>query len=411
MLEKPRSDEVRSRPRGLAKLSGLEADEEKVALYLRELHARLEMTSKELAPALTELKPGEPVSEFQLSRCLSGKTLPKLSLISRMHELLAGRTGRPVDEGAVRVGRELVFAAAQSKGPLMAREYRLEAALEDLGEQRARTAEELAGLRGGLNEERRRLASLEQELRDMSEHAYRERREVAEEQEEIRQRIAVLEDLVRQHEALLRLMRQEDEHVTTMMAAAGKEIEGWRSGEAVAAGSEGVQGEAASPQRSADEVFVLREQGSNEAADRQIRAFVDVASLSDLVELYAIFEKHRRLLETRRLATAIVKQRPARDVLRLATGMVGKLPQFEDGRLLQAAGDQAPVAEVLLLADLLRETTQTHRLTDLTSGLTSGITTRPHGEVEYLRSAGLPFRTPNPTIPAPEPEKRRFWSR
>ncbi|MFE2011458.1 hypothetical protein [Streptomyces sp. NPDC059491] len=415
MLEKPRSDEVRSRPRGLARLSSLESAEEELALYLRELHARLGMTSKDLAVALTEMKPADAVSTFQLSRCLGGKSLPKLSLIARMHELLALRTDGLIDQEGVRIGRALVFAAAQAKGPLMAREYKLEAALEDLAGQRVRTAEELEGLRAGLEEERRQLTDLEEELHALSEQAFRERREVAEEREEIVRRIAVLEDRVAQHESVLHLMRQEEEHVVTMMAAAGKEIEVWRSRDSGGDRATRVGGEGVPAARRADEVIVLRELGSDDAADGLMREYVDAASLSDLVELYAAFDRQRRPLETRRLANLIALRRPARDVLRLSTHVSADegLPQHEDSRLLAAAGTHAPMAELLLLLKLLRETSQTGRFADVGSDTNS----RPDEEIEQLRSAGVPVRGPRRTAPesGPEPEpeagKRRFWSR
>lgn len=135
------------RARGLAKLTGVEAAHEELALYLRSLKERLGMQSRDLAAALTTMAPTDPVSEFQLSRCLGGKQIPKLSLISRMHQLLAQRTGGDLDESGLKAGRVLMFAAAWATGPLQDRAVKLEAALEDVGAQRAETAKELSQLR------------------------------------------------------------------------------------------------------------------------------------------------------------------------------------------------------------------------------------------------------------------------
>ncbi|MFI9210082.1 hypothetical protein ACIGW7_18310 [Streptomyces sp. NPDC053253] len=401
----------RSRHRGLAKLNNLETAEKRLAEYLRELRDQLGITSKELGEALTENDPEAKVSEWQLSRYLSGSTLPKLSLIRRMHELWSQRTGQPLDEDAVHAGRALVIAAAEAKGPLMAREIKLEAAIEDLSNQRAQTAEELAQLREAVATERLHLDELEQELRGMSEQAQRERWEITEEQEEIRRRIAHLEDFVRQHEAVLRLVQQERAHVGSMLTATGKEVELWRRREAVPASA----AEQKSARRIAEAIITLREQGSDGPADALLAKYVERASPVELTELSREFPRVERPLENRRLLKAIATFRPAREVLSFIV-----LPRYGDDRstfrdpdaMLEAAGHYAPFDELVLLAKLFEETNHPRRVQDLARAVEKG---RPEPELEELRKLGLPLQRPPSSIPPqPQPvipEKRRFWQR
>ncbi|MFD7324287.1 hypothetical protein ACFV9D_24860 [Streptomyces sp. NPDC059875] len=398
------------RHRGLARLNNLETSEKRLVEYLRKLREQLGITSKELGEALTENDPEAKVSEWQLSRYLSGSTLPKLSLIRRMHELLSQRTGRPVDEDAVHEGRALVIAAAEAKGPLMAREIKLEAAIEDLSNQRAHTAEELSQLREAVTAERRHLHELEQELRGMSEQAHRERREITEEQEEIRHRIAHLEDSVRQHEAVLRLVQQERAHVDSMLTATGKEVELWRRREpAPAAAAE----QKPTARETAEAIITLREQGSDGPADALIDTYVERASPAELTELSREFPRVERPLENRRLLRAIARFRPARDVLSLVAPPLygGHRPTVNDpDGLLEAAGDYAPFDELVLLAKLLQETNNPTKLRDLARAVEKS---RPEHQLEHLRKVGLPLSRPPRSIPPQTalPEKRRFWQR
>lgn len=406
----------RSRTRGLAKLNKLETDEKRLVDYLRDLRDELGITSKELGAALTEMDPEVKVSEWQLSRYLSGSTLPKLSLIGRMHELLSQRTGRPLDEDAVQAGRALVIAAAEAKGPLMAREIKLEAAIEDLSNQRTQAAAELSQLRDSVAAERIHLDELEQELLGMSEQAQRERREITEEQEEIRQRIAHLEDSVRQHEAVLRLVQQERAHVDSMLTATGREVELWRRSEAAPAS---VAEPKSTARRTAEAIITLREQGSDGPADALIATYVERASPAELAELSREFPRTERPLENRRLLKAIATFRPAREVLSFVVP-----PRYSDLRstfhdsegLLDAAGHYAPFDELVLLAKLFEETNHSRKVQDLARAVEES---RPEQQLEELRRLGLPIRRPPSSIPPQSqsqpqpvlPDKRRFWQR
>ncbi|WP_432103292.1 hypothetical protein [Streptomyces sp. bgisy091] len=386
------------RSRGLAKLAGLEPAEEDLALYLRGLHAQLGMLSKELAVALTEEQPGQPVSAFQLSRYMGGKALPQLSLLSGLHRLLAKRTGRPYDDSAVRHGRELVFAAAQAKGPLMAREVRLEAALEDLGSQRARTAEELSRLRHGLAEEKQRLADLQRDLGGLVEKDRREQRETTDEREETQRRIAALEDLVRQHEALLRLMQQEAFHVESMVKATGREVELWHRREPFPATSSiAAQG---GPAATADAIIERRDEGNDVAADDLIIQYAVTAAPDDLAALSWEFGTGRPL-EDDRLMRAVAVYRSASVISGLSAGGPKSRDIRHGDRLLHLAGEHAPVAEVIHLIKLLHETGQEGRLKVLANGARN----RAKEQREQLISAGLSLPRPNKA----EPGKRRLW--
>ncbi|MFB6837873.1 hypothetical protein [Streptomyces sp. NPDC056361] len=375
-----------NQPRGLAALTGLNPAEEELARYLRELHSRLGMTSKQLAVALTEANPKDPVSEFQLSRYLGGKALPKLSLVSRLHDLLAERAGRPAHPDAVRRGRELVFAAAQAKGPLMAREVRLEAALEDLESQRVQTAEELTQLRQSLAEEEQRLSDLEGRIGDMAAEARRDQREGGDEREETHRRISLLEDLVRQHEAMLRLMQQEASHVETMMSATGKEIELWKRHELVPAGS----ATAAAPDSSkqiAKAIVALRDQDSGTAADELIVQYVAEASPDELVSVSREFDRLKRPLENERLLKAIAARRSAAEILHLSTyrPYSGNPTVWDSNHLPFMASEHAPLDTLILLVKLLRETGQEERLERMAYGARN----RPDSERQQLISVGL----------------------
>ncbi|MEX0171448.1 hypothetical protein [Streptomyces sp. LMG1-1-1.1] len=358
------------------------------------------MTSKQLAVALTEANPNDPVSEFQLSRYLGGKALPKLSLISRMHDLLAERAGRTAHPDAVLQGRELAFAAAQAKGPLMAREVRLEAALEDLENHRVHTAEELAQLRRTLAEEEQRLSDLEGRVGDIDAEARRERSAGGDEREETQRRISLLEDLVRQHEAMLRLMQQEASHIETMMSATGKEIELWKRRELVPTGS-ATTAERDSSKKTANAIVALRDQDSGTAADNLIVQYVAEATPDELALLSWEFEHLKRPRENERLLKVIATQRSAAEILRLSThrSLSSAGTVSDSNRLPIMASEHAPLDTLVLLIKLLRETGQEGKLARMAYGARN----RPDTERLRLIAEGLkPSRPDGAGI-------RRLW--
>ncbi|WP_331732762.1 hypothetical protein OG592_42370 (plasmid) [Streptomyces avidinii] len=378
------------RARGLAKLTGVEAAHEELALYLRSLKERLGMQSRDLAAALTAMAPTDPVSEFQLSRCLGGKQIPKLSLISRMHQLLAQRTGGDLDESGLKAGRVLMFAAARATGPLQDRAVKLEAALEDVGAQRVETAKELSQLREGLKEEQRRLQGLQQELRRREGRSDHERQRMSEEQEETRRRIAALEDLVRQHEALLRLMREEEGHVKAMVTATGKEVELWQKRLPAPVGQAGASGDIRAAAQTAGATIALRERGNDAAADELLVRYVKEASPNELVALSWEYYSRGRQLEGDRLRHAIATSRPAVELLSL--GNLGPI-SFSSSRerthvygpeeLLRTAGAHMPISELVLLMKLIKEAGRSSR------GVKCSAANRPRAEVRQLLELGL----------------------
>ncbi|MFG2097296.1 helix-turn-helix domain-containing protein [Streptomyces sp. NPDC048612] len=217
------------RGRALAPLSdGLGTEERAFAEHLRNLRERVGMTSADLAAALC-------VDPTRLSRYLSGQSLPEPQLLTRFHQLLAGRDVVFCAEDAVREGRALLYAAARSKGPLSARAYEVAELQEKMHEQQADTARSLAALQGELQEERDRRHCAEQEIERLrqasaADHGEQVRQLEAQRDHALR-RVAELEDLVAQTGSLLQLQQDDVRHAQEMAQATAGELQRWEDGE------------------------------------------------------------------------------------------------------------------------------------------------------------------------------------
>ncbi|WP_406401586.1 helix-turn-helix transcriptional regulator [Streptomyces sp. NBC_00879] len=194
--------------RGLAPLGpGLEPEAAAFATYLREMTALSGATLAEVAEAT-----GKDTST--VSRYCSGERLPELAWL---RDFLSGVDQRArLGDGADRQGRELLWAAARVKGPLVDRQFQLDRAAEELAAQREQAAAALALLREDLEAERERRRLLEEQL-----HSERHAAQA---------RIEELEDQIRQSEAVLRLLQHDEERMVDMIRETAEELTSWTSG-------------------------------------------------------------------------------------------------------------------------------------------------------------------------------------
>ncbi|MET8755770.1 hypothetical protein ABZW32_37575 [Streptomyces sp. NPDC004667] len=353
----------------MGSLKGLNPEEAAFAQHLRDLREDLGMSSTEIVQWLKENAPEARVDASRLSRFLSGANLPQPALLPALHRLQAERGG--VDPERVREGWNLLYAAAQTKGPLIAREYKEQALRIALEEERVRTAQELASLREEIAHERERREALEgslSEVFDQPSGTHQQVRDLEEELEGVSRRIEELEDLVGQHEALLRLQRADAERAGQALRETAAEVEVWqRTG-----GGPWTD----DPAAIARAVAAFRDEGEDEQADRLLSLAARDLPVTALPELYAAFAKISRPLEPNRLSHAISMQRKAKDLLELTwpvagddkSGVPPTLTSWAS-QVLLAAGRWAPARELILLTRLLAETGRGDHRLHLIAGL------------------------------------------
>ncbi|MFD8287870.1 hypothetical protein ACFV2B_06515 [Streptomyces lavendulae] len=410
-----------SRPNGaqslqrLGALKGLSPEEAAFAQYLRDLREDLEMSSKEIVTWLKENEPEAAVDASRLSRFLSGADLPQPPLLPALHRLLAERGA--ADPERVREGWNRLYAAAQIKGPLIARGYKERALRIALEEERVRTAQELAGLREEAAREREHRERLEGGLADVFDRpsgTHEQVRELEEELEGVTLRIEELEDLVRQHEALLRLQRSDAERAGQALRETSAEIEVWRGGATPWTDD---------PKEIARAVAAFRDEGEDEQADGLLSLAARDLPVAVLPQLYDAFVKISRPLEPNRLSHAISAQRKAKDLIEL-TWPVSEHPKSGEPatltpwarQVLVKAGRWAPARELILLSRLLAETGRSDHKQHLIAGLKQR--TEEVDEIaasDEFHPSNLPQSTnPTPgtgsgTAPDPAAPKRRWF--
>lgn len=229
MSEQPSSPSGAQSLQRLGSLKGLNPEEAAFAQHLRELREDLGMSSTEIVTWLRENEPEVKVDASRLSRFLSGANLPQPPLLPALHRLLAERGA--VDPERVREGWNRLYAAAQTKGPLVAREYKEQALRIALEEERVRTAQDLTGLREEIAREREHRERLEDSLADVFDQpsgGHEEVQGLEEELEGVTRRIEELEDLVQQHEAVLRLQRSEADRARRARLETRSELDAWQ---------------------------------------------------------------------------------------------------------------------------------------------------------------------------------------
>lgn len=229
----------RNGKRGLAPLGpALGPEATAFAMYLRELLALSGATLTDAAEAT-----GKDTST--VSRYCGGERLPELAWL---RDFLAwvDQQGE-LSDGADRQGRELLWAAARIKGPLVNRQFQLDRAAEELARQREQAAAALAQLREELEAERQRSHLLEDQLR--SERAASQRR------------IEELEDQIRQSEAVLRLLQHDEERMADMIRETADELTSWSGGLAEYSSSEFTQLASASANEIVAHVIELGQEG------------------------------------------------------------------------------------------------------------------------------------------------------
>lgn len=412
MSEQPSSPNGAQSLQRLGSLKGLNPEEAAFAQHLRDLREDLGMSSTEIVKWLKENEPEAAVDQTRLSRFLSGANLPQPPLLPALHRLLAERGA--ADPERVREGWNRLYAAAQTKGPLIAREYKEQALRIALEEERVRTAQELAGLREEIAREREHRERLEgslTEVFDQPSGTHEQVQDLEEELEGVTLRIEELEDLVRQHEALLRLQRSDAERAGQALRETSAEIDVWRGA--------GTSPWTDDPKEIARAVAAFRDEGEDEQADRLLGLAVRDLPVAALPELYAAFRSMNRPLEPDRLSRSIGAQRKAKDIIQLTAPAMraayadGERPLDPPARwaqeVLVEAGIRAPVRELILLARLLGENGRF----DEKRHLVQGVNSRTADRVEIATSAefrGLLAQSkPKPPVPGEEPSKRRWF--
>ncbi|MFF1399384.1 helix-turn-helix domain-containing protein [Streptomyces sp. NPDC058287] len=383
------------RSRALAPLSnGLDPARRAFAEHLRSLRAQSGLTSKALAEELR-------VDYTRLSKFLNGAELPPadMKLTARLHRLLDERGATPFDEEAVRESRDLLYAAAQAKGPLPFRPYALDEAEETNARQQAEAAQQLAALTAALDSERERRREAEEQL-DRLQHeqgtAHDEQiRQLTEERNAALCRVTELEDQLTQTAALLRLLQDEAWHLKEMVAATQQELAQWESGTLAPPRPRTRLG--MSPEEVIVELETLRDEDRGHQADTMLSEIVQTYEPGDIAELVRTLNgrnrdndlaKLLRLAATtcdgprlRRLLVAEVEKKP------LAEGFSIALALFSMREVLMPViGQHAPIQVLIRLASALRDRSEY----DLLERLSFAAARRPDEELPRLRDAGIP---------------------
>ncbi|MER7585378.1 helix-turn-helix domain-containing protein [Kitasatospora sp. NPDC097691] len=320
--------------RGLAPLDErLSEPERRCAERLRELRARIGLSSEELAERLSG--EGIRVDRTRLSKFFNGREVPRREIAVRLHELAAAEEDGDVSAEEVKTTRALMYAAACVRSPLQAREFELATAREELDRHRAEAVQELASLKQELHDERKRRQDAEDALEDMAFHSREEIRALTEERDAALDRIAQLEGQIRQAGAVLRLRDRDAETLDQIARATDAELSLWES-----EGSGDLAGVCAS-------VVYLRDADEDEAADRLIEHIVLGHSVQDVMNLADDFMAMRRYLDGARVRHDLARLRKPIDIFRWLSG--------EDensearSRLLRAMAGVAPMANLVRL--------------------------------------------------------------
>ncbi|MFG2620140.1 hypothetical protein ACGFXC_21265 [Streptomyces sp. NPDC048507] len=405
------------RPQQLSALGALNTEEAAFARHLRDLREDLGMSSSDIVKWLRENEPAAAVDASRLSRFLSGANLPRPELLPALHRLLAG-AGRAVEPDRVAEGWSLLYAAARTKGPLVAREYKEAVSGIALEEERVRTAHELAGLREQIDREREHGERIRESLDEAFEQRATTHEQVAELEGElggVTRRIEELEDLVRQHEAVLRLLRADIDRVRDARRQTAEELEAWRGPGAATPWTD-------EPMSVARAVAAFRDEGEDRQADRLLALAARDLPVPFLPDLYAAFQELGRPLEPTRLNRSIATQRRAKDLIELtASARVTpshspdgplEVPALWPDRVLVEAGRGAAPRELVLLSRLLKETGRPGEKRHLVEGLKYRVKDRAElaatAEFQDLITAEAPAEGAS----GPEEEEsRRRWFR
>ncbi|WP_189133895.1 ATP-binding protein [Wenjunlia tyrosinilytica] len=190
--------------------------------HLRDLHAQLGATPRESAAWLG-------TDPLELANFLGGERLPSLEVLKRLHQLFATQTGiSPTHEYFMR-SRELLYAAARSKGRLNAREYELASAAERVEQQEGELSESLVKLTEELALEREREQWAQEEIERLYSDPAREDAgdaawQWSAQRDRASERVAVLDGQLRENQAILRLVRGDRERLEQARAETAREM-------------------------------------------------------------------------------------------------------------------------------------------------------------------------------------------
>ncbi|WP_242908589.1 sigma-70 family RNA polymerase sigma factor [Actinomadura terrae] len=195
------------------------------AAHLRELRERCGMTSKQAAAALG-------VDESTLSRYMGGDRLPEWQFLTKFHDLCEEQAGERLPERVRETSRDLMYAAARSRGGLQGRKLELEIAVEAMERQEEHTQQLVNGLQEELDLERSHRKNVEEQFDHLREQAHqdadaaaRQLQELTQERDEALDRIAVLEAALSETTMLLELQRGDREMLSHRAQATETKIQ------------------------------------------------------------------------------------------------------------------------------------------------------------------------------------------
>lgn len=280
--------------RGLAGLDEqLSEPERRCAQRLRDIRDRIGLTSEELAHRLSA--EGLRVDKTRLSKFLNGREVPRREFAARIHQVMAEREGGEVSPEEVVQTRRLMYDAARARNPLLAREFELVDAQEELENQLRGTSQQLGALREELVEERRKRQSATEALAVLSVRARDEARALAEQRDAAEHRVIELEEEIRQTEALLRLHNLEVRAMADLASATDAELLLWDQTTAP----------------SVDDLHQVlvrwRDYDQDEQADQLMERLATSSDTSLLFGLYERFVDKERKLDAERLLAATAR--------------------------------------------------------------------------------------------------------
>lgn len=280
---------------------------------LRYLHGQTRLTSEEIAERLRAR--GLRVDKTRLSKFLNGREVPRPEFAVCLHEFLAEFEGASVSPDEVALTRKLMYAAAQARNPLQAREFELADAQHALESQRRHTEEQIAALQQELDAERSKRQAAEEALAALDIRARADVRELTEERDAAERRVMEVEQQIRQAKALLRLHVRDSRALMEMARATGAELL--------------LQGLAIDTDNIEDvcrAIIDWRNHDQDEQADELLEQFVispwgtsDKPWESPLFNLYSILRSKRRMLEAQRLIHAVVQLRDMTDLFEITS--------------------------------------------------------------------------------------------
>ena len=289
------------------------------AQHLRDLRDRTDFSSGELARRLST--GGLKVDETRLSKFLNGREIPRREFAAHIHQVVAEVESCDVSPDEVRRTRDLMYAAVRARSPLQAREFELADAREELERQREHAEQQLKALREEAAAERRNREAAERALAEFGSRTQAEMSELAEQRDAAERRVAELEEQMRQVDELIRLQSLDSRALSEMASATNAELL--------------LRDLATVPDNVTDVYRALvdwRNHFQDEQADQLLEWFATSSSHTAFTPWDSPFRKLHKMLveaqrtrEAQRLINTLVRLRPPSDLFELTRYCFGGL--------------------------------------------------------------------------------------